>query len=228
METTWCGCWHFMKKNNEVVKNKRKKGWLIFLNILLVILVFFLILRIIVFINYSGFYIVGSSMSPTLTGATSENSKGGDYLYVSKNQTATYGNIVVANAVDPVTQSEKVIIKRVIACAGDSVYLLEGTVYIKYAGTETFEPLTETYVAAENNYYSNYPYLDSKEQVVDTNGITVPENCYFLLGDNRDNSRDSREYGCFTSEAIVGVVADWSLTLKGAISWWHNAFSFKS
>lgn len=167
-------------------------------------------------------------MSPTLTGATSEDSKGGDYLYIKKNSTPNYGNIVVVDAVDPVTASEKIIIKRVIACEGDSVYILNGVVYIKYAGNDSFEALTETYVAEENNLYSNFPYLNEEKQIVDTNGITVPADSYFLLGDNRDNSRDSREYGCFSSEAIIGVVADWSLALKAPISWWHNTFTVKS
>jgi len=69
---------------------------------------------------------------------------------------------------------ERHIVKRVIAVAGDSVEIRQGRVYLNFSK----EPLSEPYV---NDYDS-----DSMESV------TVPDGCLFVMGDNRQNSHDSR------------------------------------
>ena len=65
-------------------------------------------------------------------------------------------------------------VKRVIGLPGETVMIEDGKVYIN--GSDT--PLDETYLA-EPMEGSYGPY-------------TVPEGCYFMLGDNRNNSRDAR------------------------------------
>ena len=77
-------------------------------------------------------------------------------------------------------------IKRIIGLPGDHIEIHDGTVYINY------EPLDE-------------PYLD-----VVTEGTwgpyDVPEDCYFMLGDNRNDSADSRYWQntYLTRDGIVG------------------------
>lgn len=65
-------------------------------------------------------------------------------------------------------------IKRVIGLPGETVEIREGKVYIN--GSET--PLDDSFTP--------------ETPVGDYGPYTVPEGCYFMLGDNRNNSRDSR------------------------------------
>ena len=67
-------------------------------------------------------------------------------------------------------------IKRIIGLPGETVEIIDGKVYID--GSET--PLDDSFTPETPT--GNYgPY-------------TVPENCYFMLGDNRNNSNDARDW----------------------------------
>jgi signal peptidase I len=75
-------------------------------------------------------------------------------------------------------------IKRVIAGPGDIVEVKEGVVYVN--GTALDEPYIKT-----QPYYSLAP-------------TEVPEDHYFVLGDNRNNSNDSHNHWTVPREDIVG------------------------
>ncbi len=79
-------------------------------------------------------------------------------------------------------------IKRLIGLPGETVEIRDGKVYID--GSE--EPLDDSFVR-ETPTGNFGPY-------------TVPEDCYFMLGDNRENSRDSRYWNntFVTFDEIVG------------------------
>jgi len=83
---------------------------------------------------------------------------------------------------------KQVYIKRIIGLPGDRVEIIGGVVYV------SGEKLDEPYVSDENN-------VRSARQ-----GITqvVPNQHYFVLGDNRDNSSDSRMWGFVPAEGIRG------------------------
>lgn len=82
-------------------------------------------------------------------------------------------------------------IKRVIALPGEKVFIRDGTLYIN--GSAIDEPyVTNT---SNNKNYSQDMYE-----------IQVPENHLFVLGDNRDNSNDSRFWGFLPIENVVGRV----------------------
>lgn len=94
-------------------------------------------------------------------------------------------------------------IKRIIGLPGDHVQIKNGKVYLN--GEEYEEP-----------------YLNGVE-TGDMNGIftdvIVPENCVFVMGDNRPHSTDSRCFGCIPMEKIEGKVVFrfWPLNKLGVI-----------
>ncbi len=77
-------------------------------------------------------------------------------------------------------------IKRVIAVEGDRVRIDEGRVFVNG------EQLAEPYVPAEYADFRSYPE------------IKVPAHSYFLLGDHRTSSSDSRDFGPVAQRYIYG------------------------
>lgn len=198
-------------------KNQRTK-----LNIavnVLVALVFIVLLFELYFsATYSGIYIVHSSMRPTLVGAESEDVIGGDYVYVNKNSKPDYGDVVVVY-----DGKNNYLIKRLIAFGGDTVKLDMGQLYIKYGGQNEFTRVEESYIHPD---YCN-PGLAKNTYPRDRDGYLVPEGEIFLLGDNRNDSIDSRNYGSFPIENVDGVVTEWSINHKSFCTSLYNFFEFK-
>jgi signal peptidase I len=93
----------------------------------------------------------------------------------------THGEIVIFKP--PIDQNHNYI-KRVIAVEGDKIKIIDGIVYLNG------EKLEEDYV--EHRSFESMPE------------ITVPEDSYFVLGDNRANSSDSRFWGFVPEENMIG------------------------
>lgn len=92
---------------------------------------------------------------------------------------------------------EQAFVKRVIGLPGDKVSVVEKQVFIND------EPLDEEYTQFIGSDAAYRPtYMDWK----------VPPDHYFAMGDNRDNSRDSREWGFVPREYIIGrpLLVYWS------------------
>lgn len=131
----------------------------------------------------------GESMMPTLHDA--------DRMIVSKwsNYIGTYerGDIVVFHATE-----SKDYIKRVIAIPGDTLEYQGDQLYIN--GEAYDEPYLDEYKSQMDGMFLTEDF--TLEQV--TGSVVVPEDQYFVMGDNRQNSRDSREIGFVDKEQIVG------------------------
>jgi signal peptidase I len=153
---------------------------------------------LIVFI-YQPVKVEGTSMTPTLTDQ--------ERIFINK---FTYrfglGSIERGDTVVfwyPEDRN-KSYIKRVIGLPGDRVRIRDGQVYVNGKALE------EGYVAAE--YRDPTSWRDGEEQV-------VPEGQYFVLGDHRNSSSDSRTWGYVPRENIYGkaVFVYWPLDKMGRL-----------
>ena len=136
--------------------------------------------------------IYGSSMAPTV--------EEGQIVVSAKDKTLEHGDLVAFYI------GNKLLIKRVIACPADQVIIDgNGTVFVN--GTELNEPYISEKSLGERDL--EFPYQ-------------VPEERYFLMGDHRQTSIDSRTtlVGCIEKEQIVGkiIFRVWPLADFGALT----------
>ena len=169
------------RKKLDKKTNNQEKAVLSYLRELVfgivgVLLVLMLVFRVVV--------VSGPSMMETLYN--------GDCLLVLGNvfySEPKYGDIIVVSK-ESFKEGEP-IIKRVIATEGQKVDIdfEKGIVYIDD------QPLDESYVRTATNLYEGISFP-----------LVVDEDCYFVMGDNRNDSKDSRsvEIGLIDSREILG------------------------
>ena len=139
----------------------------------------------------------GDSMVPTLNS--------GDVVFAQKISTYVKnykrGDIVILDGsnMEGYTSPEY-LIKRVVGLPGETIRIKDGNVYIKPADSADFFLLQENYLPTGTMTY-----------VMDTglkkgyDEVTLADNEYFCMGDNRPVSNDSRNLGPFTVNRIKGV-----------------------
>lgn len=132
-------------------------------------------------------YIVdGESMAPTLDGGVTGRTDDGDTLLLNMLGSPEHGDIVVFtydwNGVTP-----HALVKRVIALPGDRVEISDGKLFL-------------------NGELLDEPYLkEDMDHFYDGFSVTVPDGHFFAMGDNRNNSTDSRAIGCVPQNKLIGV-----------------------
>lgn len=105
-----------------------------------------------------------------------------DQVVVSLLSPIEFGDVVIVER-----DNEKDIVKRVIGLPGDTLQFREDGVY------RNGEKMEELYLQ------------DSEWDFLQTT-ITLEDDAYFVMGDNRNRSLDSRELGTFSSKEIIGEV----------------------
>lgn len=99
------------------------------------------------------------------------------------------GDVIVFKAPPNV---EKDYIKRVIGLPGERVSMKDGKVYVNG------KPLDESSYLSFDNRTSGRQFIREGQE------IAIPADNFFVLGDNRDFSSDSREWGFVNSDKIIG------------------------
>lgn len=135
--------------------------------------------------NFFGFAVVhGESMQPTYYE--------GQVLIVKKYKpNYQHGDIVIVDESVEGETNKYYVIKRIIGMPGDVISFNQDTSTIYINGE-----------ACDESYIKEDTFLFPEEY----NNLTVPENCVFIMGDNRNNSYDSRDYGPVQIAQIVGKV----------------------
>ncbi len=132
---------------------------------------------------FQPFFVKGASMEP--------NYHNLDYLIVDE---ISYrlgepqrGDVIIFY--NPNDQSQR-FIKRVIGLPGETVKIADGNVYIKNSGE--FKLLDES------------AYLPEGLKTLGQETIVLKDDQYFVMGDNRDSSYDSRRFGPVDKDLIIG------------------------
>jgi signal peptidase I len=154
-------------------------GWAVFL--LVVILVSALIRTF----ALQTFYVPTPSMSPTL--------EPGDRIIVDKLASTVHrGDIVVFHDVPGDSGGPPTLVKRVVGLPGETISSVGDTVYING------KPLAEPWLPRLTGECSQAAALIKK--------TTIPPNRYFVMGDCRGDSGDSRFFGTVPQGNIIGKV----------------------
>ena len=143
---------------------------------------------------YRSMHVEGNSMQPTLQ---PKNNVGvSDLFYEPK-----HSDIVIINTMD---LFDKTIIKRIVAMAGQTVRIDDdGEVFVDSV------KLSEPYLAKG---------VKTARHGFPAQTVVVPDGCFMAMGDNRPGSSDSRDFGFFKYNQIIG---------KAFVRWWPlNKFKF--
>lgn len=179
----------FQPEYKKYEENKSMASFFAFL--VLVILIFQIIFNVVL----GGVLVEGTSMYPTI--------KNGAHLMMNKWGNATRGDVVVIDVSTSI--EEKLFIKRLIAIEGDSLYIENGVVYLKKAGENDFFILEEDYI--------NKPWTINNNFKSKTEPLILGEDEIFFMGDNRNVSKDNRDFsvGIKKQEDILGVILSFYL-----------------
>lgn len=201
-------------------KTSLEKTWRDYFTIVILALIVAILVRLFLLTAYK---VPTGSMQPAL--------KAGDFIFASR---ASYGikipfvnekflsakpdrgDLVVFSFPN---QSDVIYVKRVVATEGDKVQIMQGALYIngvksQYSevaksevnisenpNPQDFIVLTET-----NSFYKTEILVSKNNPMSDYGPAIVPPGEFFVLGDNRDASDDSRHWGTVPNTMVYGKV----------------------
>ena len=192
------------KQNDYKIKGYNK--WYIYLGIL----IFHILTMSLTYFNifrYHGYKIPSQAMENTL--------KVGDFLwcddYYYYFNEPNYGDIMVfIYPRDNVTKY----VKRCVGLPGDTILIKDKQLFVN---RQIHEYNIKHIDTLEDGSQRIMPRREGGRDSRDNFGpYVVPENCYFMMGDNRDNSYDSRYWGVVHGDLIIG---------KATVIYWSDDFN---
>ncbi len=169
------------------------------------LIIAFLLAALIRFVLFTPIVVDGESMMPTL--------ESGERMIVNK-LNYKVGDIQRFDIVVFHAPEKKDYIKRVIGVPGDTLEYKNDQLYIND------KKVNETYLQDYKNQIVDGGTLTEDFSLLDYTGKKIiPKGYYFVMGDNRRNSKDSRHIGLVSKEKIVGKasVVFWPIENFGTI-----------
>ncbi len=159
---------------------------------------------ILLFVNFIAHpvNVVGHSMDPTLSN--------GEYGMTSLISTAfsdpQRGEIVIVNMKDPETGEDERWVKRVIGLPGETIEAKDGVVYINGEPLDESAYLDQDYIDETLAKFKAEHGIDYGPFTFDFGPVTLGEDEYWVMGDNRPYSKDSRypTVGPVSKENVFG------------------------
>lgn len=113
-------------------------------------------------------------------------------------------DIIVFHLTKPEVDLEKTLVKRVIATGGQTVEINTKTGVVTVDGVE----YPDTHAFLNTGYYETSLFHDGYDRTTGIFRATVPEGMLFVMGDNRNNSKDSRnaDVGFVDERCVLGKV----------------------
>ena len=118
-----------------------------------------------------------------------------------------YGDVVFAYS--PESRWHETVIKRVLAVGGDEIQFIDKDVFINGVKIDCKDSSDTEYFFFCNEQHGNSEYLVKKSKMKKifgdyTERFVVPDGHVFLVGDNRNNSKDSRSWGALSIDRVYG------------------------
>lgn len=170
-----------MEKSSQESQEQKKESF--FKEFFLPVLVTVGVVLLLRFFIIGMYYIPSGSMIPTL--------QLNDQVLVTKysywKEEPEQGDIIVFKypVRNPKTEKSEEFVKRLIGLPGDTIEIKNNQVMVNG------KPLDEPYIATDTNMADFGPYQ-------------VPKGGYFMMGDNRNNSNDSRYWGTVPRDNLIG------------------------